>query len=180
MSNITDRLFFAIRPDAAVTARIEALRAKLCAEQGLIGTLLPPEQFQITLYHLGDFARYPQDLVDKAIAAGGTLAVPAFELVLDQAMSLKRREPRNLPCVLTTCEPQAPLQALHGQLVAALKAAGLYRYAGFTPQLTLLHDNIPVEPQAVEPLGWTVHELLLVRSLLGKQEEEILARWPLR
>jgi 2'-5' RNA ligase len=179
MSNITDRLFFAIRPDAAATARIEALRATLCAEQGLIGTLLPADQFQITLYHLGDFARYPQDLVDKAIAAGAKLSVPAFELVLDQAMSLKRREPRKLPCVLTTREPLAPLQALHAQLVAALKAAGLYRYASFTPQLPLLHDNIPVEPQAVEPVGWVVNELLLVRSRLGKGEDEILARWPL-
>lgn len=179
MSNITDRLFFALRPDAAAVAQIEALGARLRAEQGLSGALLKPDNFHITLYHLGDFTRFPQDVVDKASAAAATVALPAFELVLDQALSFKRREPRHLPCVLQPGVPNAALKQLREQLVACLKTAGLYRYASFSPHLTLLYDNIAVEQQAVEPVRWTVSELVLVKSLVGKGEHLELARWPL-
>lgn len=179
MSNITDRLFFAIRPDAAASERIMALRSQLCAEQGLTGPLQPAEQFLITLHHLGDFARFPQALVDKAMAAAASLDVPAFDIVLDRAVSLKRREPRHLPCVLQAGEPLGPLKALHQALIEALKAAELYRYAAFVPQLPLLHDNIPVESQPLGPVGWRVSELLLINTRLASGEQQQLASWPL-
>lgn len=178
--NLSDRLFFALRPDAETMARIETMRAKLVAEQGLVGKLLAPEHLHITLYHLGDFARFPQELVDRASAAASTVAMAPFEVTLDQAMSFQRREPRNQPCVLLAGEPLAPLKDFRAQLVAALKTAGLYRYESFTPHLTLLHDHIPVEKQAIEPIRWTAGEFVLVNSLLGKTEHVVLASWPLK
>ena len=180
MSNITDRLFFALRPDEATRAGIEALSATLRAEQGLSGTPLKPENFHLTLYHLGDFARFPQEIFDQACAAAASIKAPAFDVVLDQAMSFKRREPKNLPCVLLAGEPLDGLKVLRAELVAALKVAGLYRYESFTPHLTLLYDNISVDKHAVAPLVWPVRELVLVQSLLRKGEHVQLASWPLQ
>lgn len=50
---------------------------------------------------------------------------------------------------------------------------------GFKPHVTLLYDakNIPEHP--VHPVGWTVSELVLVRSYVGLGRHEHLARWPL-
>jgi len=177
----TDRLFFALRPDAATVTRIEAVRDRLRAEQGLLAQPLPVQQLHVTLHHLGDFVRFPQELADKAMAAAATLSAPAFELTLDQALSFKRREARSRPCVLLAGgEGLVALKAFHAQLVAALKAAGLYRYASFTPHLTLLYDAIGVEQQPIEPITWTANEFVLVNSLLGKTEHVVLARWPLQ
>lgn len=176
----TDRLFFALRPDAATMARIEATRDRLRAEQGLLGQPLPVEDLLITLHHLGDFVRFPQELADKAMAAAATLSAPAFEFTLDQATSFKRRAAKSQPCILLA--GGAGLEALksfHGQLTAALKAAGLYRYASFTPHVALLNDAIAVEQQAIDPVSWTVGEFVLMNSLPGKAERAVLGRWPL-
>ncbi|MET0519942.1 MAG: 2'-5' RNA ligase family protein [Burkholderiaceae bacterium] len=180
MSALTDRLFFALRPAAATVAAVEALSAQLRAEQGLQGAPLPCAQLHITLHHLGDFSRFPQELAQRAMAAAATLHVAPFELVLDQAISFSRRPPRKQPCVLLAGEPLAPLKAFHAALVAALKAAELYRYASFRPHLTLLYDRRAIAPQPVAPLRWTATEFLLVDSLLGQGRHEVLAAWPLR
>lgn len=177
---LSDRLFFALRPDAATLERIETARAKLVAEQGLMGALLKPEHLHITLYHLGDFKRFPQELLEQASSAAATVAATPFEITLDQAMSFARRDAKNQPCVLLAGEPLAPLKDFRAQLVVALKAAGLYRYESFTPHLTLLYDHIPVEKQAIEPISWTAGEFVLVNSLLGKTEHVVLASWPLK
>ena len=120
----TDRLFFALRPDAATIARIEAARDRLRAEQGMLGQPLDAADLQITLYHLGDFVRFPQELADKAIAAAASVSAPAFEFMLDQATSFKRRTVKHQPCVLLAGgEGLEALKAFHGQLAAALKVA---------------------------------------------------------
>lgn len=179
-NRFADRLFFALRPDAAATARIEAARDRLRTEQALLSPL-KAETPQITLHHLGDFVRFPQELADKAVAAAATLAAPAFSVDLDQAMSLKRREAKVHPLVLLPSEEAlVALKGFHAQLVASLKAAGIYRYASFTPHLPLLHDVIAVEHQAIEPVRWTASEFLLVNDRLGKAEEIVLGRWPLQ
>ncbi|MEH0164706.1 2'-5' RNA ligase family protein [Paucibacter sp. JuS9] len=176
----TDRLFFALRPDAAALASIQAACERLRAEQGLLGQPLKAEDLHITLHHLGDFVRFPTALADKAMAAAATVAAPAFEITLDQAASFKRRTVKNQPCVLLAGGAGlAALKAFHGQLSAALKAVDLYRYASFTPHLTLLHDAIAVEQQPVEPIRWAADEFVLVNTRLGTAEHEVLGRWPL-
>lgn len=177
----TDRLSFALRPDAATLASIEAARDRLRAEQGLLSQPLAPEQLQITLHHLGDFVRFPQAIADQAIAAAATLSAPAFEIVLDQALSLERRQARTRPCVLAAGgESLAAMKAFHAGLVAALKAAGLYRYASFAPHLTLMHDVTGFEPHPIEPIRWTPGEFVLLNSQLAKGEQVVLGAWPLR
>lgn len=137
------------------------------------------ENLHLTLYHLGDFARFPQAVADKAGAAAAAVGVAPFEIVLDQAISFSRRTSRDLPCVLLAGEPLDPLKQFQRALVATLKAAGLYRYASFTPHLTLLYDGTAVERQPVEPIRWQATEFVLIRSLIGKGEHETVARWAL-
>jgi 2'-5' RNA ligase len=50
--------------------------------------------------------------------------------------------------------------------------------------VTLLYDlhddkDNPGVSEYLEPISWIVHEFVLVRSLLGRSQYEVLARWPL-
>jgi 2'-5' RNA ligase len=61
---------------------------------------------------------------------------------------------------------------------AALTRRGMRRLANtnFTPHVTLLYDARDVDEYPIEPIGWTVKEFVLIRSLNG---HEHLVRWPL-
>jgi 2'-5' RNA ligase len=61
---------------------------------------------------------------------------------------------------------------------AVLARKGMRRLAttNFTPHVTLLYDARDVDEFPVEPIGWTVKEFVLIRSLNG---HEHLVRWPL-
>ena len=178
----TDRLFFAIFPDANASARIAALAQQLRGEHALHGRPLARERFHVTLHHLGDYLGVPRDVVamaDKAAMAVTTMA--PFEVAFDRAASFSNA-PRNRPFVLRGGDGVAALMEFQQALGMAMKHAALGRWAkpGYTPHVTLLYDDRCVAEQAVETISWTAHELVLVHSLLGQTRHVALARWPLR
>jgi 2'-5' RNA ligase len=176
----TDRLFFAILPDAHAAARIAGLAQRLRAENGLRGRAIATERLHVTLIFLGDHVGVPQQIVALAAEAAAGVAMPPFDVELDRVASFPRR--KNLPLVLLGSDGVAGLTAFRESLAAALKAVGLGhdRRPGYTPHLTLLRDDRCVAEQAIEPIGWTAGEFVLVRSLLGRSRHIPLARWPLR
>jgi RNA 2',3'-cyclic 3'-phosphodiesterase len=176
----TDRLFFAIQPNDAARAQMVKLTTRLRGQHGLKGAPIGPERLHCTLNHLGDHLGLPQALVDQATAAAASVVAPAFDVVFDHVASFAR--PRKLPLVLRGGDALAPLMAFQRALGAAMARVGLGRRveAHFTPHVTLLYDDKPVAQQGVEPIGWSVHEFVLVHSLLGQTVHKTLARWPLQ
>lgn len=177
----TDRLFFAIFPDAAAAARIAQLAQRLRSEHGLKAKPLAAERFHITLHHLGDYTGLPQRVVAEAMRAAAAVAMPQFELTFDRALSF-RGKPGNRPFVLRGCDGLVTLAAFHRVLVAALYKAGLAgggEKSPYTPHVTLLYDDALVSERPVETVTWTVREFVLVHSLLGRTVHVPLARWPL-
>ena len=177
----TDRLFFAIFPDADAAARIARLARHLRGEHALRGRPLATERFHITLHHLGDYAGLPQDVVGVAAEAATTVATPEFNVVFDRVLSFSGR-PGNRPFVLHGDDGLVALTAFQQALGWALRKAGLGRWVApsFTPHVTLLYDDISVAERSIEPLDWTVREFALVHSLLGRTRHIPLARWPLQ
>jgi 2'-5' RNA ligase len=176
----TDRLFFAIYPDASTAAQIAQLAQQLRTEHGLQGKPLKPERLHVTLHHLGDYAGLPQDLVEVARAAAASVAAAPFDITFDRVASFTSA-PRNRPFVLRGDHGLAALLAFQQSLGEALKKTVLGRWAkpGFTPHVTLLYDDRSVPEQAVTPVSWTAHEFVLVHSLIGQTLHVPLARWPL-
>jgi RNA 2',3'-cyclic 3'-phosphodiesterase len=181
----TDRLFFAIFPDADAAARIAQLALQLRAEHGLHGTPLKPERFHVTLHHLGDYAGLQPGIVAMASQAAAGVARqpfgPGFELLFDHAASFCST-PRNRPFVLRGGDGLAAVMAFQQALGIEMTKAGLGRWAkpAYTPHVTLLYDDRCVAEQTVEAIGWTAHEFVLVHSLIGQSRHVPLARWPLR
>ena len=177
----TDRLFFALFPDTAAAARIAQIAGRLRVEHGLSGSPLETGRFHITLHHLGDYHGLPQGVVARALEAGAAVAMAPFDVVFDRVMSFSAK-PGGRPLILHGGDGVAAVKAFQQALGVAMAKAGLGRWVKpqFTPHMTLLYDDGLVADQAVPPVGWRVHEFVLVHSLLGQTRHIPLARWPLR
>lgn len=175
----TDRLFFAVMPDAATAQRIAVQAQALKQRLGLTGRLIEADRLHVTLHHVGDHPGFPPGLVEQARQAGAALRAQPFEVAFERAESFAGR-PRNRPFVLRG-EHLQPLMGLQQALGLEMARAGLGRWVEgrFTPHVTLAYDDRLVPPTPIEPLGWQVAELVLVHSLLGRHQHLVLERWPL-
>lgn len=178
----TDRLFFAVYPDLHAAQRIVELAQSLRAAHRLRGNPLRVDRVHVTLHHLGDHAGLPQSLLATACEVAANMSASPFEVGFDCVASFPGRA-RKRPCVLRGAKENsnAALRAFQAALGEQLRAAGLGRYVErrFTPHVTLLYDERSLPAQAVPPIGWTVRELVLVRSLIGRGEHRVLGRWGL-
>lgn len=177
-----ERLFFAVHPDAAAAADVAALVETLRRPLGLRSRAISGERSHLTLLFVGSWAKAPDGLVPALLEAGAAVAQDAvgnFPLRLDRVASFNHR-PRSRPIVLLG-DPAGPVAGLHARLATALRSRGLSFEATreYTPHLTLMYDDAKVEPQAVEPIGWTVREFALMQSLVGRSTHRMLGRWAL-
>lgn len=175
----TDRLFLGLFPDAVTAAVIADLGEDLKRKHGLKRPVHDADRLHITLFHLGDFAGLPQDLVRRTVAAAEAMEAPSFEVTFDHATSFSGR-PGNRPFILKGSEEAlADLQAYREGLGLALAGQGVKITGAFTPHVTLLYDDPMIAPDPIPPVSWTVRELVLIRSHMGKSLHEPLGRWPL-
>lgn len=172
-----DGLFLAVFPDAGVAERIVALARCLRDTHALRGRVLAPGRLHVSLHYLGGYAGLPQGVATAAIEALADLVMPPFDVLFDRAASFRGR-PGNHPYVPQGGDGVAGLLALHGQLGMALQRVGLGRWVKphRLPHMTLLYDDDTIANRPVEPVGWTVREVVLVRSLYGHGRYEYLAR----
>jgi 2'-5' RNA ligase len=173
-----ERIFFACLPDAATGLRIAALSQSFKSEFAMEGALILPEHLHVTLFHLGDWATLPDEIVRIAKEAASQMRAHAFEAAFARAESF-RNSTGVYPFVLTGA--LAPWRALHQALGDALKKAGLggATQGEFKPHITLAYDKLRVKPRAIAPMVWTVRDVVLVHSRLGKTEHIHLGRWAL-
>jgi RNA 2',3'-cyclic 3'-phosphodiesterase len=185
-SKPTDRLFFALFPSDEAIPQIVKTSQNLRDEHGLTGKSLSNDRLHVTLHHVGDYAGgLPDGLVEAAQNVASTIAMPAFDVTFDRAMSFAGR-PRNRPFVMRGNERHdgglAALMAFQKTMYLAMCRAGLQgprANAKFAPHVTLMYDDQGIPEQAVEPVKWTAHDFVLVHSLLGQTRHIHLGRWPI-
>jgi 2'-5' RNA ligase len=173
-----ERIFLAALPDEKTAARIHALAQTLKAEHGFTANLILPEHLHVTLFHLGDWAELPQEIVALAQDAASAVHVAAFDAVFKRAESF-RNSTGVYPFVLTG--DKGEWRALHEALGTALKNTGLggATRGEFQPHVTLTYDKVRVKPLAIEPVAWKAQSFVLIRSLLGKTSHTHLKTWAL-
>ena len=179
-SQPSDRLFLAVRPDAAASVRITALAQTLRDEHRARGRPLDRARLHVTLQYFGAFAGLPQALVATIVRVVDGIDLRAFEVAFDCVASFEGGA-RRRPWVLLGSDGLAHLHRAHAVLGESLATAGV-RVAGharFLPHLTLLYEDHALPRQAIDPIAWIVRELVLVDSLIGRGEHRVLRRWPL-
>jgi RNA 2',3'-cyclic 3'-phosphodiesterase len=173
-----DGLFFSIFPDAATAVRI-ARFARHCRRQfGFSGRPLATSRFHISLQDLGEYEGMPESVVAKASDAAAIVRAAPFAVMFDRVGSFSGRA-GNRPLVLRGDDGVVGLTMLHQSLGSAMRTVGLKARLDFTPHVTLLYDDRRIDEQAIEPIIWTVHEFILVRSLIGRTKHIPLGRWQL-
>ena len=179
----SDRLFFAVYPDAQTARHIIELASSVRARHGLRGQPLRADRLHVTLHHLGDHAGLPESVVAAAGVAAAKLDTPPLEVSFDCVASFTGHAHKR-PCVLRSGKEDAnpALFALQRTLGERLGVAGLGRHVErrFTPHVTLFYDEQVLAPEAVPPIEWDVGELALVHSLIGRGEHAVLGRWALK
>jgi 2'-5' RNA ligase len=168
------RLFLAAVPDAGTAERIHQLASALKQAHRFDGTLIARERLHISLFGLGGV---PEGQHCAAWEAAMEVRVGPFEVSFDRTASFRGRS-GNRPFVLIGEKGLRQLQSFRQMFCAALTRRGMKRLANtnFTPHVTLLYDARDVDEYPIEPIGWTVKEFVLIRSLNG---HEHLVRWPL-
>ena len=168
------RLFLAAVPDAGTAERIHQLAGVLKRAHHFDGKLIAPERLHISLFALSGL---PEGQLCAAWEAAMDVRTEPFEVSFDRTASFRGRL-GNRPFVLIGEKGLHRLQSFRQMLGAAMTRRGLRRLANtnFTPHVTLLYDARSVDEYPIEPIGWTVTEFVLVRSLNG---HEHLVRWPL-
>lgn len=176
----TDTLFFALQPDATTAQAIVEMAGRLRQQHGLRGRVQGAQLMHVTLYFVGGFHGVPQDIVDRACAALASFRAEPFQVCFDRVLSFRRKS--NRPVVLVGGEALAPLHRFQQRLRATLVGAHLPEpeKTSFTPHVTLLRDDREMPEQAIEPVCWQVREFVLVRSLQGRGQHEVLARFPMQ
>ncbi|HTR88012.1 MAG TPA: 2'-5' RNA ligase family protein [Reyranella sp.] len=168
-----DRLFFAVLPDAETTGRIAEATQRLRRAHGLKGKLIRPERLHVTLLHVGDEAGLPDGWIEETAERAAGVSMPQFKVGFDRVVSFKQGA-----LVLRGDESLIGLEILQ-QRVNDLFDDRPRKARPFTPHVTLLYGNRRIEEEAIEPIEWTVKELVLVHSRLGRTEHRHVARIPL-
>lgn len=170
----TDRLFFAVLPDAETAERIAERAAASRARHGLTGRLLKTGHFHVTLSTVHEGHGLPDaDEIEGWMARAGGISMPSFRVGLDRLMSFA-----NGALVLTGDDSTVGMEVLQQRLCDSLDDTPrpARRY---TPHVTLLYDGRHIEAEPVEPIAWTVREVVLVHSLIGQTTLRHIARIPL-
>lgn len=178
-SKPADRLFLAVFGKEDESLRAHEIGQSLRLTHGLRGRPLPPKRLHETLVHLGDFSGVPGEVVENARSASAKVAsgMRRFEMVFNRVMSFPRKVGRR-PLVMLDGGHCLVIHELQQRLCAALGISGGGRK--FTPHVTLLYDEREIAEQFLpEPVVWTVSEIVLVHSLVGKSTYRELGRWEL-
>lgn len=175
-------VFFALYPDGDTAVHIGWFARQLRRRYSLTGRPLADRNFHVSLLNIGEhrLSRTPTpaaalDLVTSAIT------MPSFKVGFDRARSFGRGKTR--PLVLAGADERlAGIALLRRELIAAWQRLDPgYRSdtRPYEPHVTLLYGEMPDIDEAIRSIGWTVRELVLVRSFQGYGRHVPIARWPL-
>lgn len=180
----TDRIFFAVMPGEAATARAQQLAQTLRQKYDLHGSLIDTAHLHVTLLFVGNYVGYPNDTIEAARLAAARVVHAPCRVQFNQALTFRNKSgvSHRYPTVLCGDEGVIGMEALHQNLADSLNRFGFARRPStMTPHMTLLYDNKKIITQAVPPIEFDVDEFVLLNRHIGQHREySVLGRWSLR
>ncbi len=174
MDEATQRIFFALWPDASVGDALAALARDVATESG--GRPIADRSAHLTLAFLGN---QPAAVVRALSASACAIVLPAFGLVVDRVESWRKNQ---IAWAGVQSMPP-PLLALHGAIAASLRAVGIEpEDRPFSAHVTLARRiERSVQRSLVPPILWQATAFALVASELSSAgaRYRVLSSWPL-
>ena len=170
------KLFLGLHPKSTRALDIWRISGALDHTNGIRGNLRNADLLHITLLELGDYLILPQQEVIDVRRLVESAVSPAFDLVLNRAVTFKG----NGAYALLVGEGLEQIKALRQRLGIAVKRAGRPVKSGFNPHMTLSYNGRRVDEHLIEPIRWHVDEFVLINSHSGESHHEVVGSWPLR
>ncbi|RHW17694.1 hypothetical protein D1610_09655 [Sphingomonas gilva] len=160
-------LYVMAKPPPAVQAQIAALPRN----DPRRGAAL----LHVTLLSLFDLHHAPPQWLPAVKQALDVFDAASFPLAFDRIENRKA-------VTLRTRAPLAEARAFQAALVRHLVERRAPLMLGTTPEphVTINYAGDRLGGQKIAPIGWTVGEILLVESVVGKTTHVEHGRWPLR
>lgn len=160
-------LYIMAKPPPAIQQQITAL-PRNNSSRG-------PHLLHVTLVALFDLHHAPPDWLPRVIAALNSFDGPAFPLHFDRIENRKA-------VTLRTRDPLTEARAFQRQLMNHLVLHKAPFTEGTTPEphVTINYRGDRLNAQKTAPIGWTVNEIILTESIVGKTTHAEHGRWPLR
>ena len=174
MNEATQRLFFALWPDASTSDALATLAQQVAAESG--GRPTAPGNVHLTLAFLGD---QPRRIARELSAAAARMSAPSFDLVLDSVDCWRK----NAIAWAGAQSVPPPLMELQQKIARSLLVSGLEAEdRPFAVHVTLARRiTVAVRHPLAPPLVWHVTAFALVVSEpdVAGARYRVLSSWPL-
>lgn len=173
----TETLTFALRPPEAIASEIGRLTRRARELFNLKGLGVPPEGLHAPLALVGPYDRVAIESARRAMAA---FQANRVQVTFDRMLTLKGGR-TGTPLVLTGGDQLNALKFVQKVLTSEMRRVGLVAAskAAFVPHIAMLYDRITVPETPIDPITFTVNEIVLVHSFAGAGRHIDLERWPL-
>ncbi|WP_160174192.1 2'-5' RNA ligase family protein [Sphingopyxis sp. MWB1] len=134
-----------------------------------------PHLLHVTLISLYDLHYAPPEWLPATIAALDSFVAPPFPLRFDRIENRRA-------VTLRTRDPLAEARAFQKALVNHLLCEKAPITDGTTPEphITINYRGDRLRAEKMPPIGWTVDEIILTESIVGRTTHVEHGRWPLQ
>jgi 2'-5' RNA ligase len=165
-----DNFFLAILPPPERLQALCDLRDRYCH-----GKSQDAARLHITMYLLHPLIEDMGGAVARLRSLLNSNRLPACSVLFDEIVGGKG------VMLLRGAEIPPSIMALRHRLLELLRQSGIPQIPdyNFHPHITLQRGRVERGRWAVDPVGWPVDEIVLVRSYVGQSRYETLDRWEL-
>ncbi|MEK7952297.1 2'-5' RNA ligase family protein [Luteolibacter soli] len=178
----SDNLVLLLLPPREIAEKLRLLGETMRSHHSPWGSLRPTDHLHVTLFHFGNFAGLPADIVATAMQACAATAVASqpFVVRMDQA-ACWGKEGGNIPLVVSVRGRNSSLDQLHQRATIQCSIRGLRstKKSKFNPHVTLAYLKDSFSTETIEPISWMAEEIVLIHSLMGQTKYIKLGRWNL-
>jgi 2'-5' RNA ligase len=173
-----DSLFVAFLPDWEKAAEMITCGRELRERYGMSFKLRPQDHLHVTLHHIGSYHYHglPLMVVEDAKRKCEMVAAKArpFEFKVDRVKSFRDD---GGPLVLASRQVDPDAHELHQSVQETFEKRAAPD--GGILHVTLGYTKKAIVEEVIAPIQWTVNEVVLIHSLVGKSQYKFLGRWPL-
>jgi 2'-5' RNA ligase len=133
----------------------------------------------LSIQCLAQLDRISDAQIKRAMLMGSRVEVPAFATTFDRLQGFNGKYGRAI--VMTSSRPASGFFTLRKAVFGEMHLAGMEvpPSLDFAPHVSLAYQRSRIPTIPVKPVTWMVHELVLIRSLVGRSKHICLGRWPL-
>lgn len=133
----------------------------------------------LSIQCLAQLDRISDTQIKRALLIGSRVEVPAFAATFDRLQGFNGKYGRAV--VMTSSRPARGFFTLRKAVFGEMHLAGMEvpPSLDFAPHVSLAYQRSRIPTIPVRPVTWMVHELVLIRSLVGRSKHICLGRWPL-